>query len=277
MELKPVCELEQLEQRVLLAGDVTAALAGNVLKMQGDNLHNYITVTQVGGGFTVTGNATTVNGLAADTILGAPTKIKIEMNKGQCDVILDTLVFTGTINVKGGKLADYIVATGDNITGKLLISTGAGDDTLILSTVTATTGVFKGGSGADTIQESGVVITNEKTSSFTPLAGGLTLIPTITAAQVFTLPENSINGTIVGSVAYTYSGADALTWAITGGNGLGGFAINAASGQITVANQAVLDFEINPTFALTVSATNTHFVSGTGTVTVNLTNVLDPA
>src|SRR5581483_1308809 len=48
-------------------------------------------------------------------------------------------------------------------------------------------------------------------------------------------------------------GGDTLSYSITGGNGLGGFAINSSTGQITVANPAVLDFETTPSFALTVT------------------------
>ncbi len=68
-----------------------------------------------------------------------------------------------------------------------------------------------------------------------------------------TLPavrENAAIGTIVGTpVAIEPNDDQTLTWEIIGGNTLGAFAINASTGQITVANQLVLDVETNPSFA----------------------------
>ena len=94
------------------------------------------------------------------------------------------------------------------------------------------------------------------------------------------LDENSPNGTAVFDVNDAVTGndtdadGDALTYSITAGNGLGGFAINGANGQITVLDTAVLDFETTPVFVLTVQAsdgTNTD----TGDITVNLNNLND--
>ncbi len=100
--------------------------------------------------------------------------------------------------------------------------------------------------------------------------------PVVTPAT-FSIPENSPNGTNVGTpVAFTDADpGQTHTYAITAGNSGGAFAINAATGQITVANSAALDFEVTPTFSLTVQVTDngTPVKSGTGTITINLTNV----
>src|SRR2546426_652436 len=66
-----------------------------------------------------------------------------------------------------------------------------------------------------------------------------------------------------------------LTYAITGGNTGGAFAIDGRTAAITVANSAALNFETTPSFSLTVSATDTGSpaLSGANTITVNLTNV----
>jgi hypothetical protein len=53
---------------------------------------------------------------------------------------------------------------------------------------------------------------------------------------------------------------------------LGGFAINAATGQVTVANSAVLDFETTPTFNLTVEASDGTFTD-TAVITINLNDL----
>ncbi|HET6422321.1 MAG TPA: cadherin repeat domain-containing protein [Planctomycetaceae bacterium] len=100
--------------------------------------------------------------------------------------------------------------------------------------------------------------------------------PTVNS-PTFVLAENSAVGTVVGSVV----GADVdagqmLTYAITAGNASGAFAINAATGEITVLNPAALNFETNPQFVLTVTATDNGtpvLVSANGFVTINLTDV----
>ena len=108
--------------------------------------------------------------------------------------------------------------------------------------------------------------------------------PVVTAATV-TIAENSANGTAVHTVAFTdVESSQAHTFSITAGNTGGAFAIDSATGAITVANSAALDFETTPSFALTVQVTDdgTPPESGTATVTVNLTDtgeppVVDPA
>lgn len=60
----------------------------------------------------------------------------------------------------------------------------------------------------------------------------------------FTIAENSANGSAVGTVAARNNhGGASLTWSIASGNEQGAFAIHPASGQLTVANAAALDYE----------------------------------
>ena len=60
----------------------------------------------------------------------------------------------------------------------------------------------------------------------------------------FTIAENTPFATTVGNVAARVAhGTSTLTWSIEAGNSGGAFAINPASGQITVATPALLDFE----------------------------------
>ncbi|MFZ6026726.1 MAG: cadherin domain-containing protein [Chloroflexota bacterium] len=99
--------------------------------------------------------------------------------------------------------------------------------------------------------------------------------PTVNPAT-FSLPENSPNGTAVGTVTATNpEGGQTLAFAITAGNTGGAFAIDAASGQITVANVAAVDYETNPAFSLTVRATDdgSPVMWDEATITVNLTDV----
>ena len=92
----------------------------------------------------------------------------------------------------------------------------------------------------------------------------------------FSLPENSPNGTVVGTATYVdLDFGQSHTFGITAGNTGTAFAINAGTGQITVNNSAALDFETTPQFLLTVQVTDNGVPprSGTNTITVNLSNV----
>jgi hypothetical protein len=92
------------------------------------------------------------------------------------------------------------------------------------------------------------------------------------------LNENSTIGTAVYNVNEFFTGndtdldGDVLSYLITAGNGLGGFAINAATGQVTVANSAALDFETTPVFSLTVEASD-GTLTDTAVMTVNLNDL----
>lgn len=95
-------------------------------------------------------------------------------------------------------------------------------------------------------------------------------------ARSFTLDENSANGTVVGTITGTDPDAgQTLTYSITGGNSTGAFAINPATGQITVAKSEVVNFETNPGFNLEVRVTdNGSPVKFAAThVTISLNNV----
>ncbi len=101
--------------------------------------------------------------------------------------------------------------------------------------------------------------------------------PVVTAAT-FSLVENSAVGMAVGVVLG--SDADAgqqLAYAITGGNLGGAFSINPLTGQIATAALAPLDFETNPVFQLTVTATDNGnpALSGSAVMTVNLTDIAE--
>lgn len=99
--------------------------------------------------------------------------------------------------------------------------------------------------------------------------------PTL-AARSFTIAENSPAGTAVGTM--TGSDVDAgqsLTYSITGGNTGGAFAINPATGAITVVAPAALNFEVITSVSLVVTVTDNGnpALSATAVATINLTNV----
>ncbi|MBF0294938.1 MAG: cadherin domain-containing protein [Magnetococcales bacterium] len=101
--------------------------------------------------------------------------------------------------------------------------------------------------------------------------------PTVNA-QTFTLKENSPNGTIVGTLSATDpdpADKGALSFSLSG-TGSTAFAIDAASGTITVSDVAQMNYEVNKSFALSVTVKDPKGTTGTATVTINLTDVNEP-
>ncbi|HEY9647931.1 MAG TPA: clostripain-related cysteine peptidase [Chroococcidiopsis sp.] len=103
--------------------------------------------------------------------------------------------------------------------------------------------------------------------------------PTIQAGS-FSLPENSALGTLVGGVSASDPEGAALTYVITTGNvdldgdGTAAFAINAATGAITVADSGDLDFEQRSSFGLSVTVQDPGGLSNAANITINLSDVL---
>ena len=92
--------------------------------------------------------------------------------------------------------------------------------------------------------------------------------------QTFSLAENSTAGTVVATLpASDPDPGDTLVFEITGGSGVGLFALNDASGQITVIDSGALDFETTGLFTLDVQVTDSGNLSDTATITINLDDV----
>ncbi len=95
----------------------------------------------------------------------------------------------------------------------------------------------------------------------------------------FTLTENSPNNTTVGTVSATdIDAGDTLTYSITAGNSNPdgdsnlGFAIDSATGEITVNDSDDLDFESTPTFNLFVTVMDSGGLFDTAAINVNLSD-----
>lgn len=100
-------------------------------------------------------------------------------------------------------------------------------------------------------------------------------IPTVNDAT-FPLEENSPFGTSVGTVIAT-DPEGPVTYEIISGDPSSAFAINSTSGEITVNSSTPLNFEVTPTFNLTVRVTDDGTPSppaqtNTASITINLTN-----
>ncbi|MBC6425431.1 MAG: cadherin repeat domain-containing protein, partial [Ekhidna sp.] len=93
--------------------------------------------------------------------------------------------------------------------------------------------------------------------------------PTI-ADQTFSVPEDAVNGTAVGTVQASDAETNNLMFSITQGNTGDAFAIAEGTGAITVAG--TLDFEITQSYTLKVSVSDGS-LPATADITVNVTDV----
>jgi hypothetical protein len=80
-----------------------------------------------------------------------------------------------------------------------------------------------------------------------------------------TIDENPTSGQVVGSVQSNSS--NALTYSIATQTPAGALSINASTGELTVLDEMLFDFEANPTITATITATG---ASNLATVTVNI-------
>ncbi len=104
------------------------------------------------------------------------------------------------------------------------------------------------------------------------------VLPIITAGQSFTIDENLANASPVGTLVATDTDVTATTfnaWTITSGNESGVFAINASSGELSIANNSGLDREITGLFTLGVTVSDGTNTSLEETITVNVNDLND--
>ncbi len=135
--------------------------------------------------------------------------------------------------------------------------------------------------GSETTSDSFAFTVSDGVASIPATTFAITVTPTndapTLAPQGFTIAENSANGTSVGTViAGDVDVGDTKTFAITAGNDNGAFAINPSTGEITVANSALLNFEAGPSIPLTVRVTDSGNLTASNTVTITLTDVVEP-
>lgn len=103
--------LESLEARKLMAGDVVAALEGSFLRVEGDNFGNQVAISQTAlGDVVIAGqNGTTINGLPS-----------VRFVRPQINAL--------ELRMEGGN--DVVTLRGLNVANDLFVDLGAGDDRL---------------------------------------------------------------------------------------------------------------------------------------------------
>lgn len=194
-------------------------------------------------------------------------------------------VFLTSSNIFGTNSYSHIHANGDvtlagaqlnvNIAGQEDFLAAIGQQFIIIHNETdnPTVGTFAGLEEGDTIAVDGYTLQISYVGDdgndvvLTILAG-----PPVYHNATFSVPENSPVGTVVGTAAATDSPGQAVSYQIIAGNTSDAFAIDG-TGQITV-NTAVLDYEVQSTYTLTVRATDNGSVPlyADATITINVTD-----
>jgi Ca2+-binding RTX toxin-like protein len=88
----------------------------------------------------------------------------------------------------------------------------------------------------------------------------------------WTVDEHGAKGTVLGTVTAMDPNGSDLTYTIASGNATGIFAIDGATGTISVENVALLDYETATSHTLTIEASDGN-LSDTTTVTINLNDI----
>ncbi|MDW3192400.1 MAG: cadherin domain-containing protein [Cytophagales bacterium] len=186
-------------------------------------------------------------------------------------------------NSPNGKLVGTIVATdpdGDELT--FVIQSGNTDDAFLLSstgelsvqtasaldfeaqpTLTLQVQVSDGNGG--TAEGQVTINLNDVTENNPPQI----------ANQTFNIEENSANGTLVGTIIATDPDGDELTYSITSGNEAGTFSLNGTSGELTVANVDLLDFETVVMYELRVQVSDGTVIAASS-ITINVLDLDEP-
>ena len=211
--------LEPLESRQMMAGDVSAYAISRILYINGDPADNGIALVDGGNGtfnligLTQGGAATTVNGGVSQNF----NKIKdivISMNKGNDAVVVTDIFVNGNLYVSGGKGNDVIglgefADTGlvddavDSLLGALsvkksmVIDAGEENDALLARAVSAKTLTASMGAGNDVVTfdaGAGAGVTIEKTASISTSTGDDTVnLTRVSAAKGLTVSTTTGN------------------------------------------------------------------------------------
>ena len=243
----------------------------------GDNTYEVdLRATDAAGLYAELKLSITVDDVDEQPTLTSVTSVEVDEN-----IDTGTIVYTATASDPENKTLSYqIVAGGDS--GAFQPITSAGNQGTIRfdaspdfespadangdNTYELTISVSDGSTDAVT-QAITIVVTDENDNA-----------PVITAGQSFAnVSEGSVDGTELGTVVATDADAGTTfqSWTITGGNSAGDFAIDQASGVLSVASGASLDFETKPSYTLELSVqdddgTNT---SDTAEVAITIANV----
>ncbi|MEI2751790.1 MAG: cadherin-like domain-containing protein [Nitrospira sp.] len=251
------------------------------------------TAVQVGDHLTATATSTTnqTSEFCANVAVIAGNGAPVNTVSGAQSVAEDTTLALSGISVAdvAGNLSTVQLAVGNGrldvtLSGGATISAGGnGTNTLTLSgsqaAINATLASlnYQGTlnfTGSDTLTMTSTdsnAATDMDTVAITVTA--VNDAPTDLVLSANTVAENAANGTVVGTVTGTDPDTgDTKTYSFTDNAG-GRFAINSSTGEITVADGSLLNYEATTSHGVTVRVTDSGNLTYDETFTINLTNV----
>ena len=238
----------------------------------GDNTYEVdLRATDAAGLYAELKLSITVDDVDEQPTLTSVTSVEVDEN-----IDTGTIVYTATASDPENKTLSYqIVAGGDS--GAFQPITSAGNQGTIRFDASPD---FESPADAngDNTYELTISVSDGTTASVTQ---AITIIvtdendntPVITAGQSFAnVSEDSAAGTELGTVAATDADAGTTfqSWAITDGNSAGDFAIDQASGVLSVASGASLDFETKPSYTLELTVQDDDSTNTSGAVEVSI-------
>lgn len=281
---------------VTLAGGILTFAAGSTtatvtLPINGDD-----TSPETGEGVTVTlssassGTAVSATaGSASSTITDAPISYALTTTGTSVDEGANaTFTLAIPTALATDKTFTYGVTGTSGVDANDFTGATAGSATITAGNKTATITVAVKADNVAELSENFTVTVKDSTGAtvatksvdITDVTVDLTAPVITTASLASSYPENSA----VGATVATLAANETSTFAITSGNDSGYFAIDSATGKVTLtaagqaAGVASNDFEITPnSFTLGVSATDAAKNVGTGSLVLSLTNVDDDA
>jgi hypothetical protein len=130
--------LEQLEDRTLLAGNVTAQFLGQSAFINGDAADNSVQVLVDAGNVVVRGvNGTTVNGGTNDFVLATNTaslsrSVFASLSAGNDTFVINGVTVGRDLFVDGGAGNDLLVVSAANVGRSLMLWGGSGNDDIMI-------------------------------------------------------------------------------------------------------------------------------------------------
>lgn len=205
---------------------------------------------------------------------GAPTAVSVTPNPASVAENTDTSLglSVGTISVTDDTLGTNTLSLSGTDAAFFEID---GTDLRLIAGVTLDLETKPSYSVTVNVDDNTLGSNPDASTSFTLNLTNVNEPPTV-ADQMFSVAENSDNGTSVGTVmAGDPDALDTRTYSFSGGNINQAFAINASTGEITVNKKAELDFETLTTFNLRVAVTDAGGITRKANVAVDLTDVND--
>ncbi len=222
----------------------------------------------------------TISVIVSDGSLMDTATVTIKVTNANDSPVVDD----ATLNIAENSAAGTVVGTvtGTDPDGDVLTYSITGGTGKTFFAINASTGVVTVASGASLDYETESSYTlNVRVVDPSGMADTAIITVQLTNANdppvlndaTLTVAENSVAGTVAGTVTAADPDGDVLTYSVTGGTGKNLFTINAVSGTITVTSGATLNYEAQSSYTLVVQAADGAGGVVSKTYTVTLTDV----